>query len=122
MRISANGAILSTVAIETLKIFIIYYAAFTYCLGWRGMFGVVFLATAILSSIDGWVYSMLSEGELKRLIEEKGNIVLAVSVIAMIAILAILTTHLSFLYALGIYFVPGLLVTLVRVFILNDKM
>jgi len=122
MAISAKLAILSSTIIEALKIFIIYHAAFSYCLDWRGMFGVVFVVTMILSSIDGWIISKLTETEVNRLINEYGNLVLAITTMGMITILTILTKHLSFLAALGIYFVPGLLITLVRLFILNDKM
>ena len=106
---------LEIAVVSLINVFVVYKAAFGYSLDWRGMVGVIVIASILTASLNNVVLSSveMTKTDVNTVIRESTGIMI-VSAVSSLAILAILAYRFSFLMALGLTFFSGLLIILVR--------
>lgn len=106
---------LEIAVVSFINVFVVYKAAFGYSLDWRGMVGVIVIASILTASLNDVVLSSveMTKTDVNTVIRESTGIMI-VSAVSSLAILAILAYRFSFLMALGLTFFSGLLIILVR--------
>ena len=106
---------LEIAVVSLINVFVVYKAAFGYLLDWRGMVGVIVIASLLTASLNDVVLSSveMTKTDVNTVIRESTGIMI-VSAVSSLSILAILAYRFSFLMALGLTFFSGLLIILVR--------
>jgi len=106
---------LEIAVVSLINVFVVYKAAFGYSLDWRGMVGVIVIASILTASLNDLVLSSveMTKTDVNTVIRESTGIMI-VSSVSSLAILVILAYRFSFLMALGLTFFSGLLIILVR--------
>jgi len=106
---------LEIAVVSLINVFVVYKAAFGYSLDWRGMVGVIVIASILTASLNDMVLSSveMTKTDVNTVIRESTGIMI-VSSVSSLAILVILAYRFSFLMALGLTFFSGLLIILVR--------
>jgi len=109
-----NEVTLETLLISILNIVVVYIAAFTYKLHWKGVLTVMVLASVLTAGVTHIILSKLSLIKQHSQTINEGIAVLGVALLSSVAVLTILTIRFDLPEAIGISVLSGLLSVLVR--------
>ena len=105
---------LETLLISILNIVVVYIAAFTYKLHWKGVLTVMVLASVLTAGVTHIVLSKLNFVKEHNQTINEGIAVLGITLFSSIAVLTILTIRFDLPEAIGISILSGLLSVIVR--------
>jgi len=116
MFLTPQEVLLEVSAVSFVNVFIVYSAAFSYSLDWRGMVAVIVLASFLTASLNKLFLQHISMTKVDEgaLIGEVIGILL-ISALSSLAVFIILVFRFNFLMALGLSILSGFLLSLVRI-------
>jgi len=111
---SISEITIETLLISIINIFVVYIAAFTYKLKWKGVISVMVLASVITAAATHFIISKLTFIKQHSETINEGIAVLGMALFSSVAILTILTIRFDLPEAIGISFLSGILSVLAR--------
>ena len=115
MYLTPHEVTLEVAAVSCVNVGIIYAAAFSYHLDWRGMTAVIVLASFLTASLNQLVLKKISttKADATELLSEAMGI-LIISMISGLAVFIILIFRFTFLTAIGLSVLSGVALSLLR--------
>ena len=115
MYLTPQEVVVEVAAVALVNVMIIYTAAFQYSLDWRGMTGIIVLASFLTASLNSLFlkHIHMTKADEGTLIGEAIGI-LIMAMLSSLAIFIILVYRFDFLTAIGLSVLSGILLSLVR--------
>jgi hypothetical protein len=115
MYLTPNEVTLEVAAVAVINVFIVYMAAFSYKLDWRGMVAVIVLASFLTASLNSLFLKNISVTKVdERELIAEGMGILLISVLSSLAVFIVLVSRFNFVMAIGMSLFSGLLLSMVR--------
>jgi len=115
MYLTPKEVTLEVAAVAVINVFIVYMAAFSYKLDWRGMVAVIVLASFLTASLNALFLKNISVTKIdERAMMAEGMGILLISVLSSLAVFIVLVSRFNLAMAIGLSFLSGLLLSMVR--------
>ena len=115
MYLTPHEVTLEVAAVASINVFIVYMAAFSYQLDWRGMVAVIVLASFLTASLNSLFLKNISVTKIdERALMAEGMGILLVSILSSLAVFIVLVSRFNFAMAIGLSLLSGLLLSMVR--------
>jgi hypothetical protein len=115
MYLTPKEVTLEVAAVAFINVFIVYMAAFSYKLDWRGMVAVIVMASILTASLNSLFLKNIRVTKIdERALMAEGMGILLISVLSSLAIFIVLVSRFNFAMAIGLSFFSGLLLSMVR--------
>lgn len=115
MYLTPREVTLEVAAVAFVNVVIVYMAAFSYRLDWRGMVAVIVLASFLTASLNSLFLKNISVTKIdERALMTEGMGILMISVLSSLAVFIVLVSRFNFMMAIGMSLFSGLLLSLVR--------
>ena len=115
MYLTPHEVTLEVAAVASINVFIVYMAAFSYQLDWRGMVAVIVLASFLTASLNSLFLKNISVTKIdERALMAEGMGILLVSILSSLAVFLVLVFRFNFAMAIGLSLLSGLLLSMVR--------
>jgi hypothetical protein len=115
MYLTPEEVTLEVAVVSFINVFIVYTAAFSYQVDWRGMVAVIVLASLLTASLNRMLLSNISTTKASKseLVGEAMGI-LIISILSSLAVFIILIYRFNIAMALGLSILSGVFLSLVR--------
>ena len=115
MYLTPHEVTLEVAAVASINVFIVYMAAFSYKLDWRGMVAVIVLASLLTASLNSLFLKNISVTKIDegKLVAE-GMGILLISLLSSLAVFLVLVSRFNFMMAIGMSLFSGFLLSMVR--------
>jgi hypothetical protein len=115
MYLTPHEVTLEVSAVAFINVFIVYMAAFSYKLDWRGMVAVIVLASFLTASLNSLFLKNISVTKIdERALMAEGMGILLISVLSSLAVFIVLVSRFNFMMAIGMSLFSGLLLSMLR--------
>jgi len=115
MYLTPKEVTLEVAVVAVINVFIVYMAAFSYKLDWRGMVAVIVLASFLTASLNALFLKNISVTKIdERAMMAEGMGILLISVLSSLAVFIVLVSRFNLAMAIGLSFLSGLLLSMVR--------
>lgn len=115
MFLTPREVTLEVAAVASINVFIVYMAAFSYKLDWRGMVAVIVLASFLTASLNSLFLKNISVTKVdERALMAEGMGILLISALSSLAVFLVLVSRFNFMMAIGMSLFSGILLSMVR--------
>lgn len=115
MYLTPQEVTLEVAVVALINVFIVYSAAFSYQLDWRGMVAVIVLASLLTASLNSLFLKKISMTKIdERALIAEGMGILLISALSSLAVFIVLVYRFNFVMAIGLSLLSGLLLSMVR--------
>ena len=115
MYLTPNEVTLEVATVAVINVFIVYMAAFSYKLDWRGMVAVIVLASFLTASLNSLFLKNISATKVdERELMAEGMGILLISVLSSLAVFIVLVSRFNVVMAIGMSLFSGFLLSMVR--------
>ena len=115
MYLTPHEVTLEVAVVAFINVFIVYMAAFSYKLDWRGMVAVIVLASFLTASLHSLFLKNISMTKIdERKLMAEGLGILLISALSSLAVFLVLVFRFNFIMAIGMSLFSGLLLSMAR--------
>jgi hypothetical protein len=115
MYLTPKEVTVEVAAVAFINVFIVYMAAFSYKLDWRGMVAVIVMASILTASLNSLFLKNIRVTKIdERALMAEGMGILLISVLSSLAIFIVLVSRFNVMMAIGMSLFSGLLLSMVR--------
>lgn len=115
MYLTPQEVTLEVAIVAFINVFIVYVAAFSYQLDWRGMVAVIVLASFLTASLNSLFLKKISMTKIdERALMAEGMGILLISALSSLAVFIVLVYRFNFMMAIGLSLFSGILLSLLR--------
>lgn len=115
MYLTPREVTLEVAVVAFVNVVIVYMAAFSYQLDWRGMVAVIVVASFLTASLNSLFLKNISVTKIdERALMAEGMGILLISALSSLAVFIVLVYRFNFMMAIGMSLFSGLLLSLIR--------